>query len=67
MKAWRNEDSVIRNHYERGILQAEFDINKNLHENAKKGNITASQEFKKAQRANYVERIKSKIYFNDED
>lgn len=59
---WQNKHSVVRHHYDKGILQAEFLISNGLLEHAQKGNITASQEFKKIARARHVENLKNEFF-----
>ncbi len=44
---YQDESSVVRHHYDKGILVAQFEINNKLLENAKSGNITAAQIFEK--------------------
>lgn len=47
MKLWYKKDSVIRTSYERGRLQAEYEVNKQQKLLAQAGNITAAQIFLK--------------------
>lgn len=59
---WRKPDSLVRFHYDKGILTAGFEIDNKLLENAKTGNITAAQEIKKAQEKTAFENHKMRIY-----
>ena len=47
-REFENPESLVRFHYDKGILEAQFGIDNKLLENAKTGNITATQESKKA-------------------
>lgn len=47
MKLWYKKDSVVRISYERGRLQAEYEVNKQQKLLAQAGNITAAQIFLK--------------------
>lgn len=47
MKLWFNKESNVRIAYDRGHLQAEFEVNKEQKLLAQKGNITAAQIFLK--------------------
>lgn len=67
MKEWNNKQSLVRHHYDKGVLEADFLISNGLLDHAKKGNITAAQEFKKIARAQHVENLKNEILFNHED
>lgn len=53
--------SKVRHHYNKGILQASFEIDNKLLENAKSGNITAAQESKKASAKRAFENHKNRI------
>lgn len=61
MQEFYDLSSTVRLHYNRGILQASFDIDNKLLENAKSGNITASQESKKASAKRAFENHKHRI------
>lgn len=56
-----NPKSTVRFHYEKGILAASFEVDNKLLENAKSGNITATQEIKKAQEKRAFENHKNRI------
>lgn len=62
MAEWNYKESLVRHHYDKGILEAEFLISNGLLEHAKKGNITAAQEFKKLARARQVENFKNEFF-----
>ncbi len=66
VKEWKEPTSLVRHHYDRGILEAEFLVNNGLLQLAKAGNITASQEFRKIAEAKRVEELKNQILFSDE-
>jgi hypothetical protein len=61
MVEYNNPDSTVRLHYNRGVLQANFEIDSKLLENAKTGNITAAQESKKATAKRAFENHKNRI------
>lgn len=67
IKEWNVKTSLVRHHYDKGILEAEFLIAEGLLNHAKAGNITASQEFKKIARAQHVENLKNELLFGHED
>ncbi len=48
MRQYYKPDSLVRFHFNKGVLAANFEVDQKLLENAKTGNITASQEYKKA-------------------
>jgi hypothetical protein len=48
LMACQNPDHKINYHYARGVLVAQFEVDNKLLDNAKSGNITATQEYKKA-------------------
>lgn len=66
MQAWLDKKSAIRHHYEKGKLEADFDINQKLLDNAKSGNITAAQQYFKQVEERRVEDLKAKIYYGSE-
>lgn len=59
---YKKPDSLVRFHYDKGVLNASFEIDNKLLENAKTGNITAAQEMKKAQEKTTFENHKMRIY-----
>ncbi|WP_027064580.1 hypothetical protein [Maribacter sp. Hel_I_7] len=63
---WENLNSLVRHHYDRGQLVADFEINQKLLENARSGNITAAQIFEKNRERVQVENLKEQIYFGTE-
>lgn len=66
LKEWKHPDTIVRYHYDRGLLQDSAMIAIKLAENAKGGNITAIQQLDKIQRAQRVENLKKQIYFYNE-
>lgn len=60
---WQNTDSLVRHHYDKGILTADFEVNQKLLENAKSGNITAAQIFEKNRERTQMENLKRSIFF----
>lgn len=66
MKAWNDPKSAIRHHYEKGKLEADFDINQKLLETAKGGNITAAQQYFKQVDERRVADLKARIYYGSE-
>jgi hypothetical protein len=44
---WRNENSIIRNHYDKGALIKEAEIRKSISELAKSGSSSAQQDYLK--------------------
>ena len=65
-REWEKADSLVRHHYDRGQLVADFEINQKLLENARSGNITAAQIFEKNRERVQVENLKEQIYFGTE-
>lgn len=61
MQEFHDLSSTVRLHYNRGTLQASFEIDNKLLENAKTGNITAAQESKKAASKRAFENHKNRI------
>lgn len=60
-REYRNPESKVRHHYNKGVLQAAYEIDEKLLENAKSGNITATQESKKASEKRAFENHKMRI------
>ena len=60
---FKDLESEIRLHYDRGRLIADFEINEKLLTNAKAGNITAAQVFEKNRDRVQTENLKNQIYF----
>jgi hypothetical protein len=67
--AFRHEastvDSVIWTAIQKGRLQAEFEINDKLSQNARSGNITAAQIVQKIKQEKHVENLKSTIFYGE--
>lgn len=55
-------ETEIYRRYQKGILQSSFEINQKLLENARKGNITAAQQFEKNREAVKIENLKQKFF-----
>lgn len=66
MNAFNDPKSAIRHHYEKGKLEADFDISQKLLETATKGNITATQQYLKMREARDVETLKKRIFYGFE-
>ena len=66
LKEWKNKDTIVRYHYDRGLLLDSAAIAMKLAENAKGGNITAIQQLDKIQRAQRVENLKKKYLYGEE-
>lgn len=62
LKQYYKPESLVRFHYNKGILTASFEVNNKMLENAKSGNITAAQEITKAQEKRLFENHKMRIY-----
>lgn len=65
MQLWYINSSLVRHHYEKGKLEAEFDINAKQLELAKSGNITAAQIFLKEAENNRVKNILNQALYGD--
>ena len=66
LKEWKHPDTLVRYHYDRGLLVDSAAIAMKLAENAKGGNITAIQQLDKIQRAQRVENLKKKYLYGEE-
>lgn len=66
MKIWYDASSLVREAYDRGKLQAEFDVNREQKLLAQKGNITAAQIFLKESKELEVNNIRNKILFGSD-
>lgn len=67
MQAWLDKNNLVRHHYDKGMLQAEFEVNKKSLETAKAGNLTAMQIWEKNKEATRVENLKEQILFGGEE
>ncbi|AGN89404.1 hypothetical protein LIT13_01335 [Flavobacterium psychrophilum] len=65
-KSRKAANSKIQFYITKGKLESKFLVNEKLLVNAKAGNITAAQEYKKATDANDVEEIKRKILYHED-
>ena len=61
MASWTDHNHLVRHHYDKGQLEAEFVINQKALETAKAGNLTAMQIWEKNREAVRVENIKSQM------
>ena len=66
LKEWKNENTIVRYHYDRGLLLDSAAIAMKLAEHAKGGNITAIQQLDKIQRTQRVENLKKKYLYGEE-
>lgn len=66
IKEWRNPETFVHYHYNRGILLTDAETGMKLSENAKGGNITAAQQLAKIRWEQYVADCKNQIYYNAE-
>lgn len=62
LRQYHKQGSLVRHHYDKGVLTASFEVNNKLLENAKTGNITAAQEITKAQAERLFENHKNRIF-----
>ena len=67
MAAWFNHKHPVRFHYDKGQLQADFEINQKALETAKAGNLTAMQIYQKNRDAVSLENMKKQILFGQEN
>lgn len=58
----QDASSEVYRRYYKGILQSQFDINQKLLENARKGNITATQQFAKNAEQVKVDNLREKFF-----
>lgn len=66
IKAFQDTKSAIRHHFEKGKLEADFDISQKLLDTAKTGNITATQQYLKMAETRDVEAKKQSIFYGFE-
>jgi len=66
MQAWLDKANLVRHHYDKGRLEADFMINQKALETAKAGNLTAMQIWQKNKDAVHVENLKEQILFGGE-
>ncbi len=67
MNAWKNPKHLVRHHYDKGQLAADFEINQKALETAKAGNLTAMQIYQKNRDLVKLENLKSQILFGGEN
>ncbi len=63
MKVWKDKDSLIRYHYNRGKLVADFEIAQKRLQNARNGNLTADQIHVKETKQRRLEDLKEQVLF----
>jgi len=63
MALWKNPEHEIRRAYDRGQLVAKFEVDQKLLDTAKKGNITAAQQYEKSRQANEIENLKEQMLY----
>lgn len=63
LNEWNNPDSNIRHHFDKGRLQADFEVNQKLLDNSRSGNITAVQIYEKNRQSVRMEELKHQIFF----
>ncbi|SUV52584.1 hypothetical protein [Bergeyella zoohelcum] len=66
IKDWNNKDSLIRYHYDRGILLVDAQAGMKLAENAMAGNITAHQQLEKIRKGQRLEALKKHYLYGEE-
>ena len=68
LQTWYNKESFVRMAYEKGKLEADFNISNKQRELAEKGNITAAQIFIGLRKETEIEAIRNQIlYGHDAD
>lgn len=67
MRLWYNKDSLVRTHYDRGQLVAEFSVNQKQKELAVAGNITAAQIFLKESEAQKFKNTLNQVLYGTDD
>tara|TARA_R110002126_G_scaffold39767_3_gene117641 strand:- start:3663 stop:3995 length:333 start_codon:yes stop_codon:yes gene_type:complete len=58
---FQNPNSKVYHHYKKGVLAADFEVDKMFLERVEAGNITAGQEYKKASEKRRFENHKKRI------
>ena len=67
MAAWYNHEHPVRFHYDKGQVQADFEINQKALQTAKAGNLTAMQIYQKNRETVKLENLKQQILFGQEN
>lgn len=65
-KEYNNPDSIVRYHYDRGILIVDAEAGIKLAENTKSGNITAHQQLMKIRAFQRLEGLRKRIMYGEE-
>src|SRR5690606_8719639 len=65
VKEATTEDSPIWTAIQKGRLQSQFEIDDKLAQNAKSGNITAAQIYKKSAEDKRIENLKAQIFYGE--
>lgn len=63
LQLWYDKNSLVREHYDRGQLQSEYEINLKQLDLAKSGNITATQIVQKTAEETRINNIRNQILF----
>ena len=66
LKALKVANSIISFNINKGKLEAEFQVNEKLLQNAKSGNLTAVMMFNNARDRNDIESIKRRILYGED-
>jgi ssDNA-specific exonuclease RecJ len=67
LQTWNNKESYVRLAYERGKLEADFNISNKQRELAEAGNITAAQIFISLREATEIAQIRDQILYGHDD
>lgn len=65
-KEYHSPDSLVRYHYDRGILLVDAESGIKLAENAKAGNITAHQQLVKIRASQRLDALRKRIMYGEE-
>jgi len=66
LESWNKHDSVIRYHYDRGILLIQADADMVMADNARTGNITSYQQYIKQANLLKIDNLKKKLLLDQE-
>lgn len=64
-REFEDSESTFRYHYDRGRLVAQADVDMDLLNSAKTGNMTAKQQFEKIRQARHFENIRDQLVYGD--
>lgn len=65
LQEYEDKESEFRYHYDRGHLLAQADIDQNLIDSAKRGNVTAIQQFEKIRQSRHFENTRDRIIYGN--